>query len=48
MGKVALVAGVDAIFMEVHNNVEEAKCDGPTQWPLDKLEGLLEEFLRYI
>ena len=48
MGKIALVAGVDSIFMEVHNNVEEAKCDGPTQWPLDKLEGLLVEFLEYI
>ena len=44
MGKIALVAGVDAIFMEVHDNPEEAKCDGPTQWPLDKLEGLLIEF----
>ena len=48
MGKIALVAGVDAIFMEVHNNVKEAKCDGPTQWPLNKLEGLLEEFLKLI
>ena len=48
MGKIALVAGVDAIFMEVHNNVEEAKCDGPTQWPLDKLESLLVEFLKFI
>jgi 2-dehydro-3-deoxyphosphooctonate aldolase (KDO 8-P synthase) len=48
MGKVALVSGVDAIFMEVHNNVKEAKCDGPTQWPLNKLEGLLEEFLKLI
>lgn len=48
MGKIALVSGVDAIFMEVHNNVKEAKCDGPTQWPLEKLEELLEEFLKYI
>lgn len=46
MGKIALVSGVDAIFMEVHNNVEEAKCDGPTQWPLDKLEELLKDFLK--
>ena len=30
MGKIALVAGVDAIFMEVHDNPEAALCDGPT------------------
>jgi len=48
MGKIALVSGVDAIFMEVHDNIEEAKCDGPTQWPLDKLEDLLTIFLKYI
>ena len=48
MGKIALVSGVDAIFMEVHNNPEEAKCDGPTQWPLDKLEELLTEFCKLI
>ena len=44
MGKIALVSGVDAIFMEVHNDPDNAKCDGPTQWPLDKLEELLKIF----
>ena len=44
MGKIAIVSGVDAIFMEVHDRPEEAKCDGPTQWPLDKLEDLLKIF----
>ena len=44
MGKIALVDGVDSIFMEVHDNPNEAKCDGPTQWPLDKLENLLRDF----
>jgi 2-dehydro-3-deoxyphosphooctonate aldolase (KDO 8-P synthase) len=48
MGKIALVSGVDSIFMEVHNNPEEAKCDGPTQLPLTQLEKLLEEFFKYI
>ena len=48
MGKIALVSGVDAIFMEVHNNPEKAKCDGPTQWPLEKLEELLTMFLKYV
>jgi len=45
MGKIALVSGVDAIFMEVHDQPEEAKCDGPTQWPLHKLEVLLKDFI---
>ena len=44
MGKIALVSGVNGIFMEVHNNPEKAKCDGPTQWYLSKLENLLDEF----
>lgn len=37
MGKIALVSGVDAIFMEIHDRPEEAKCDEPTQWLLEKL-----------
>lgn len=42
MGKMAICLGVNGIFMEVHDNPDEALCDGPTQWPLDKLEWLLE------
>tara|TARA_Y100000389_G_scaffold109893_1_gene106983 strand:+ start:3626 stop:4432 length:807 start_codon:yes stop_codon:yes gene_type:complete len=48
MGKIALVAGVDALFMEVHNDPDNAKCDGPTQLPLDKLEWLLNIFSKFI
>ena len=44
MGKLAWTFEVDGIFMEVHDNPDAAKCDGPTQWPLDKLEWLLEYF----
>ena len=44
MGKMAIALGVDGIFMEVHNNPDEALCDGPTQWYLDKLEWLLDYF----
>ena len=42
MGKMAICLGVNGIFMEVHDNPDEALCDGPTQWPLDKLEWLLD------
>ena len=43
MGKIAIISGVDALFLEVHNDPENAKCDGPTHWPLDQLESLLKE-----
>ena len=42
MGKMAVCLGVDGIFMEVHDNPEKALCDGPTQWPLEKLDWLME------
>ena len=42
MGKMAICLGVDGFFMECHDNPDQAKCDGPTQWPLDKLEWLLD------
>jgi len=42
MGKVAIALDVNGIFMEIHNKPDESKCDAPTQWPLDKLEWLLE------
>ena len=37
----AVAAGCNGIFMEVHDDVENAKSDSATQWPLEKLEGLL-------
>ena len=48
MGKLAIVSGVDAIFMEIHDNPNEAKCDGPTQWPLSKLDDILKDFLKLL
>lgn len=45
LARAAVGAGVDAVFMEVHDNPEEAKCDGPNSLYLDKLEELLEELV---
>lgn len=42
MGKVARALDVDGLFLEVHDNPEAAMCDGPTQWPLDRLEWLMD------
>lgn len=38
-------AGVDGFFMEVHDNPEEALCDGPNMVYLDKLEDLLKDLI---
>jgi 2-dehydro-3-deoxyphosphooctonate aldolase (KDO 8-P synthase) len=42
MGKVAIALGANGLFIEVHDNPDEALCDGPTQWPLDRLSWLLD------
>ncbi|MGM9580508.1 MAG: 3-deoxy-8-phosphooctulonate synthase [Anaerovibrio sp.] len=41
--RAAVGSGVDALFMEVHDNPEEALCDGPNMVYLDKLEDLLKD-----
>jgi 2-dehydro-3-deoxyphosphooctonate aldolase (KDO 8-P synthase) len=47
MGRMALAVGVNGIFMEVHDNPDQSKCDAPTQFPLDKLEIFLSE-MKYL
>ena len=41
LAKAAVAAGCDAVFMEVHDDPENALSDAATQWPLDKLAALL-------
>jgi len=41
----AVAAGVDGIFMEVHDNPKEAKSDGPNALDSRKLRGVLKELL---
>ena len=43
LARAAVAAGCNGVFMEVHNNVDKAKSDAATQWPLDKLATLLFE-----
>lgn len=46
LARAALATGaVDGIFMEVHNNPDEAKCDGSCMLRLDMLEELLKQLL---
>lgn len=39
--RAGVACGVDAVFMEVHDNPERAPSDGPNQLPLSRLESLL-------
>ena len=41
--RAAVGAGVDALFMEVHDNPEEALCDGPNMVFLSRLEEILKD-----
>ena len=45
LAKAAVVAGCDAVFMEVHDDPENALSDAATQWPLDQLDSFLKSLL---
>ena len=45
LARAAVAAGVDGVFMEVHDNPAEAKSDGPNALPLDKLREVLLRLL---
>ena len=46
MVKAAVAAGCNGLFLEVHDNVEKALSDSETQWPLERLNELLEQVSR--
>jgi 2-dehydro-3-deoxyphosphooctonate aldolase (KDO 8-P synthase) len=46
LARAAAAVGVDAIFMEVHEDPDRALSDGPNSYPLDRLPALLEELKR--
>ncbi|MBI4430553.1 MAG: 3-deoxy-8-phosphooctulonate synthase [Candidatus Omnitrophica bacterium] len=46
LAKCGLAAGADALFMEIHENPEEAKSDGPNAEPLSDLRSLLLQLLK--
>ena len=45
LARAAVAAGLDGLFLETHPDPERALCDGPNQWPLDRLEPLLANLL---
>ncbi len=46
LARAAIAAGVDALFMEVHDDPASARSDAATVWPLAELEPLLAQCLR--
>lgn len=45
LAKAAIAVGVDALFMEVHPDPDNAKCYGPNMVKLSDLEGLLTKLV---
>jgi len=43
LARAAVGAGVDGLFIEVHDNPDAALSDAATQWPLNKLAALLDQ-----
>ncbi len=41
LARAAAGAGIDALFLEVHDDPGRALCDGPNMVPLDELDTLL-------
>lgn len=46
LARAAVAAGIDALFMEVHDDPPRAMSDGATVWPLAGLEELLQALAR--
>jgi 2-dehydro-3-deoxyphosphooctonate aldolase (KDO 8-P synthase) len=47
LAKAASAIGIAAIFMETHENPDEAPSDGPNMWPINELKNLLEVLVRH-
>jgi 2-dehydro-3-deoxyphosphooctonate aldolase (KDO 8-P synthase) len=48
MVRASVAVGIDALFMEVHPDPEHALSDKATQWPLDKVDDLLDQVQRLL
>lgn len=43
LGRAGLSQGIAGLFLEAHPDPDQAKCDGPSALPLDKLEPFLQQ-----
>ena len=42
LARAAVAVGIAGIFMETHPDPDQALCDGPNSWPLNKIKTLLK------
>jgi len=47
LGRASVAVGVDAVFMETHQDPDNAPSDGPNMVPLDKFEALAAELIAF-
>ena len=45
LARAAVAAGVDGVFCEVHDDPEQARCDGPNSLPISGIEDLVRVLL---
>ncbi|MEJ2762826.1 3-deoxy-8-phosphooctulonate synthase [Photobacterium sp. MCCC 1A19761] len=43
LARAGIATGIAGLFMEAHPNPDQARCDGPSAFPLDKLEPFLAQ-----
>lgn len=46
LARAAVAVGVDGVFMECHNDPDNAPSDGPCMLPLDRVRSTIERLLR--
>ncbi|HEB73198.1 MAG TPA: 3-deoxy-8-phosphooctulonate synthase [Nitrospirae bacterium] len=46
LARAAVAVGISALFLETHNDPDNAPCDGPNMWPVQKLSRLLDSLKR--
>ena len=47
LARAAVAVGVDALFFEVHDDPDNALCDGPNQIPLEEFPALMDSLARH-
>lgn len=45
LSRAAAATGIDGLFWEVHENPDQALCDGPNSLPLDQVKPMLQQVL---
>jgi len=47
LARAAIAVGVAGVFIETHEDPDNAPCDGPNMVPLDQIEALLKNLMAF-